>query len=479
MKTPLATSIKILIFGCAVFLLCARNPGLLAQELLLLKNAKVFAMGKGAVLDPGMILVREGKIEKVAAEVEAPPSAIVLDLAGRSVIPGMICASSSVLVFPQDLNFPGEETPDSNVVEGFNVYDELIPELVRQGVTAAYVSAASYQLVGGLGAVVRFSGPVPGSLEVLKEKAGLSMRVERMENKKTSNLLRLTQYQKIRDLFVQAREYRKEWQDYEKKLAEYNESLKQKKEAPAEDKEKDKNKDKDKEKDAEKAKEPEKPKKDEGKEILLQVMDKKIPLRVEAHRTDAILNALRLGQEFGFKVILEKAEDWAPILPQIQEAAVGLLSHPGLDYRKFLVPGGPKGYAATLLKLNTDEFFYPDKEGEPGQPPQKLEENWRGLASAGVPFALIPLDRIPLSARYLRFYASLLAASGFSQGEALKAVTSAPAEILGVSDRIGSVEQGKDADLVVLSGEPLDSLSKVEMVLIKGKKVWESKNEKN
>jgi imidazolonepropionase-like amidohydrolase len=79
----------------------------------------------------------------------------------------------------------------------------------------------------------------------------------------------------------------------------------------------------------------------------------------------------------------------------------------------------------------------------------------------------------------LRFYASLLVAYGVSQEDALKAVTSAPAEILGVSDRIGSVEEGKDADLVVLSGEPLDSLSKVEMVMIKGKKVWERKNEKS
>jgi imidazolonepropionase-like amidohydrolase len=296
-----------------------------------------------------------------------------------------------------------------------------------------------------------------------------------MENKKTSNLLRLTQYQRVRDLFVQALEYRKEWQDYEKKWAEYNESEKQKKEASAGDKAEDKAKGIG--KDEKKAKEPEKPKRDEGKETLLQVIDKIIPLRVEAHRTDAILNALRLGQEFGFKIILERAEDWAEVLPQIQEAVAGLVSHPGLDYRKFLVPGGAKGHAAALLKLNADEFFYPDEEGELGPASQELEETWRNLTSSGALFALVPPDRFPLSARYLRFHASLLVAMGVSQEDALKAITSAPAEMLGVSDRVGSVEEGKDADLVVLRGEPLDSLSKVEMVLIKGKKVWESKNE--
>ena len=472
MKTPPAMSFKILIFGC-VFFFFARDTGLQAQDSILLKNAKVFTMGRSGVLEPGMILVREGKIEKVAAAIEAPPGAIILDLGGRSVIPGMVCASSSVLIPPRDLFFPGDETPDADALEGLNAFDESIPELLHHGVTAAYVSAASYQFVGGMGAVVRLAGQAPGHLEVLKEKAGLSVRVERMENKKTSNLLRLTQYQKVRDFFVQAREYRKEWQDYEKKLAEYNQSQKSKKDERAKDKEKDK------EKAQEKAKEPEKPKKDEGKEILLQVIDKKIPLRIEAHRTDAILNALRLGQEFGLKVILERAEDWPEVLPQIQEASAGFLSNPWLDYRKFLVPGGAKGYATTVLQLNADGFFYSGEEGKHGLPAQKPEENWRSLASAKVPFALIPPDRLPLSARYLRFYASLLVSLGFSQEDALKAVTSAPAEILGVSDRIGSVEEGKDADLVVLSGEPLDSLSKVEMVLVKGKKVWESKNEKN
>jgi hypothetical protein len=308
-----------------------------------------------------------------------------------------------------------------------------------------------------------------GRIEVLKEKAGLRVNVERMENKQTSNLLRLTQYQRVRDLFIQAQDYRKGWRDYERKLAEYQEAQKsaQDKPAPKEGEAK------------EKPKEPEKPKKDEGKEIILQVIDKKIPLRVEADRPDAILNALRLGQEFGIRIIVERGEDWPKVLPQLKENAAGLLSNPLLDYQKYLIPGGSKGYAAGLLKARGDDFFYAGQGMSCEGSAKEAREGWESLASAKVPFALIPPDHFPFSVRFLRFYASILMARGFTEEEALKAITSSPAEILGVASRVGSLEEGKDADLVVLDGEPLNSLSKVVLVFVNGINVWDSKNEKN
>ena len=75
----------------------------------------------------------------------------------------------------------------------------------------------------------------------------------------------------------------------------------------------------------------------------------------------------------------------------------------------------------------------------------------------------------------MRLYASLLVANGIPVTKALRAITSAPAKILGVSTRVGSLEEGKDADLVILDGEPLSSLSKIEIVFINGSIVWERK----
>ena len=306
-----------------------------------------------------------------------------------------------------------------------------------------------------------------GKLSILKDKAGLSYRLDRMEDRRSSNLLRLTQYQRIRDQFRQAQEYSAEWREYEKKLKEY-----EKKNKEFEKKSKD-------EKaiktvaatvPAARPKKPEKPRKDETREILVQAMDKKIPVRFEAHRPDAILQALKLAEEFGLFIILEKSEDWASVLPEIERSSVPLLLNPLLDYRKSTIPGGEKGYAASLLRIRAADLFYSDTESLPEG--GRRGENWKRLTSSKARFALIPPDSFPLSARFMRDYASLAAGLGISEEAALSSVTSAAARILGVFDRVGSIEEGKDADLVVLDGDPLDSLARIQMVFVEGSIAW-------
>ena len=424
------------------------------QEYILIKNAKVYTMAEMGVLEKGMILIKEGKIEKIGQNIDFPSESRVVDLSGKIIIPGIICASSSLFAYERDLGFTGEESPDTNILEGINYFDESIPEILKQGVTSVYIAPVSFRFIGGLGAVVKLKVKDKSALEVLKEKAGLKFRLERLQDKKTSNVLRLTQFYRIRNLFNQAQEYRKEWQDYEKKLKEYEEE------------QKDKSK-------KDKAKKPKKPKTDEGKEILVKAMKKEIPVRFEVHRPDAILAAMKLAEEFGLKIILEKCEDWFRVLPQIREAAVPILSNSLMDYRKFMIPGGVKGYAANLLKTRNDSFFYSDTLS----PSIKIadEEDWNKLVSSEIPLALIPPDDFPLSARYMRFYASLLAANHVPVTKALRTITSSPAKILGVSDRVGSLEEGKDADLAILDGEPLSSLSKIEIVFINGSVAWKRK----
>lgn len=441
------------IIGLFVFQL---NINLTAQEYKLLKNAKIYTLGEKGVLEKGMILIKGAKIEEVGQDIDFPSNAQIFDLSGKIIIPGIICASSSLYLHERDLAFPGEESPDTDVLEGINYFDKSVPEILKHGVTTVYISPVSFQFIGGLGAVVKLKEKGKGSLEILKEKAGLKLRMEKLQVKRTSNLRRLGQYHRIRNLFTQAQEYRKEWQKYDKKLKEYQDAQM----------------DKDK-KTKKKLEEPKKPKRDEGKEILLQAMDKKIPVRIEVHRPDAILNALRLGEEFGLKLILEGCEDWPSVLLLLKDASVPILSNPLLDYRKLMMPGGAKGYAASLLKAKEDSFFYSDVEStyEDGV----VEKKWNKLLLSKIPLALIPPDAFPLSVKYMRFYGSLLVAEDFSVKEALKAITKTAAEVLGVSDRVGSLEEGKDADLVVLNGEPLSSLSKIEMVFVDGSAVWERK----
>jgi imidazolonepropionase-like amidohydrolase len=452
-----------------------------AEHPVLLKNAKIYTMGMEGVLEQGMILVKEGKIEKIGQDIAVPDEARVIDLKGKTIIPGMVCASASLFLLKRDLSFSGEESPDTDIVEGLEYFDPNILDLLKQGVTTVYIAPMSYRSIGGLGAVVKLKPGERRGMSILAEKAALNFRLETLQEKKTSNLLRLTQYHRIRDLFVQAQEYRKEWEDYRKKLEEYEGEKKkqdeQKKESTEERKKKGENAAQEppiKKIPVSKAlEEPKKPKKDEAKEVLVMAMEEKMPVRFLVHRPDAILHALRLADEFGLKVILEQSEEWPQVLPEIEKASVSLLCSPLLDYRKYLVPGAGKGYAARILDIQENDLLYSDEESVPDR--ENEPDMWNKLVQSKVPFALIPPDRFPLSARFMRDYASFLGSFGVSQEEVLRAVTSEAAAILGVLDRVGSLEEGKDADLVVLDGEPDNSLSRVDMVCVDGTIIWEKK----
>ena len=449
---------KNIFYLLSVLLFVLSLPGL-ASDQVLLKNARIFSLGESGLLDNGMILIRNGKIEKIGPNIPVPSDAQVIDLLGKTIIPGIVCASSSLFLEEQDLQYSGEENPDTDILEGIHYFDPSISRIHKHGITTVYISPVSFRSIGGLGAVVKAVCEESGKMQILKEKAALNIRLDRLQNKETSNVLRLTQYLAIRDRFMQAREYRKTWTDFDKKQKKYDEEM----EKLGDKKEKKPSAEK-------KPKKPEKPGRNESKEILLQAMDKKIPVRFIVHRPDSIFQALRLGEEFGLTVILEGAEDWPQLLPELKEASVSLLSNPLLDYRRSLLPGGAKGYAAERLGVKDSDLFYSDKESVHER---KTEESqWGKLTDSGIPFALIPADRLPLSARFMRFYAAFLSSCGVSNEHALGAVTLNAANILGVADRVGSLDTGKDADLVVLDGNPLDSLAKIEMVLIDGKTVW-------
>ncbi len=443
---------SVLIVSSSLFIFAQDQP-------LLLKNARIYTMGKAGILEKGMILLRNGKVEKIGSDITAPAEARVVDLTGKTIMPGMVCASSSLFLGKRDLSFPGDESPDVDILEGLDYFDPGVPEVLRHGVTTAYISPVSYRSVGGLGAVVKLNQAKNQGIEVLAKRAALNFQLDTLEGKKTSNVVRLVQAHKTRDLFMQAQEYRKEWEDYKKKLKEYEEAKEKQ--------------DKQEKKLGKALEEPKKPKKDEAKEILLLAMEKKIPVRFAVHRPDAILGVLRMADEFGLKVILERSEEWPQILPEIEKASVPLLSSPQSDYRKFLIPGAGRGYAAAFLGVRESDLLYSDKES--AQERKAGPDEWAKLAQSKVSFALVPPDRFPLSARFMRYYASYLAGLGVPQETALGTVTSRAADILGVFDRVGSLEEGKDADLVVLDGEPLDSLSTVEMVIVDGLVSWKKK----
>jgi imidazolonepropionase-like amidohydrolase len=167
----------------------------------------------------------------------------------------------------------------------------------------------------------------------------------------------------------------------------------------------------------------------------------RIPARIHAHRADDILTAVRLGKEFGLRVAVEHCTEGHKVVAELAEAGVPALIGPSLSSRS---------------KMELRELSFATA-GE--------------LASAGVTIALIS-DHPFVPIQYLPLCGGLAVREGLDEVIALRALTLTPAEILGVADRVGSLEPGKDADLALYSGHPFhDVQARCLWTLIQGQVV--------
>jgi imidazolonepropionase-like amidohydrolase len=192
-------------------------------------------------------------------------------------------------------------------------------------------------------------------------------------------------------------------------------------------------------KDAEK-----RPARDLGLETLARVLDGELPALVTAQSAVDILAALRLAKEFGFRLVLDGAAEAYLVLDEIRAAGVPVVVHP---------PMVRLGWTTRNAALDTAAK----------------------LADAGVPIALqsgyegyVPKTRVVL------FEATVAAVNGLGTERALAAITRDAAKLLGVEDRIGTLEPGKDADVVVFDGDPFEYTSHVCTVLVDGRPVSET-----
>lgn len=183
------------------------------------------------------------------------------------------------------------------------------------------------------------------------------------------------------------------------------------------------------------------PDRDLGLEALVQVLDGELALMVTAHAANDIATALRLQREFGFRLWLSGAAEAYRMIEPIREAGVPVLLH------------------ATMIRAG-------------GEARNAAFDTAAKLAAAGIPFAIETGEEgyVP-KARVLLYEAQAAVHFGLAPDAALEAVTLSPARILGIADRVGSIEPGKDADLVLFDGDPFEYTSHVCGVLIDGEPV--------
>jgi imidazolonepropionase-like amidohydrolase len=284
-------------------------------------------------------------------------------------------------------------------------------------VTTVLTGPGSGNLIGGQWVCLK-TPPKP-SIEqmVLLEPAGMKMALgenpKRVygQQKKTPST-RMGNAAKLRAALVDAQNYMGKWRRYEADLAKYEAG------------------------DDEEAEQPKPPDRDLKLEALGRVLRREMKARVHAHRADDMLTAIRIAEEFNLDLTLEHATEGYKIADILAS-------------KNIPVTAGPILFSRVKYELR-----------------RMTPKNPGVMAKAGVKVA-IQTDESS-AVKYLNINAALAVREGMPEEKALEAITIIPAEIIGVADRVGSLEVGKDADIVVYDGHPLDFRSVVELVLVDG-----------
>lgn len=397
--------------------LCAQNHAVA------LRGARLLTITQGEI-DNGVIVFENGLITAVGADVSIPSGARVVDVPGKTIMPGMIDGYTNLGL--ADYPSYGEDddeatnpvTPQMRVVDGLNPGNRFLPMAARSGITAALCAPAEGNLITGQSALIHAVGSTVDEM-VIGAPTGVHVTLGeppklRYGPKNTAPMTRMGSAALFRQTFIQAQEYAAKVARHERKQA-----------ARAEDEDDDATP----------------PARDLKLEALQPVLRGERPLIVSADRYDDIQTALRIADEFKVPMVLNRGAE--------SHRVAGMLADRGMP-----VVWGPAGASYRELEAMRGNAQTPAI-----------------LARAGVVFAFQTggVENVDGLLRQAR----VAVTAGLPREEALKALTLNPARIFGVADRVGSLEVGKAADLVVFSGDPVHELSSVERVFIEGVEVWE------
>ncbi|MFC2165309.1 amidohydrolase family protein [Acidobacteriota bacterium] len=447
-----------------LFLLIALWTPLLVHgdSVVAIKGGTILTMA-GKSIVRGIVLIRDGKIAEIGMDVEIPEGAIVIDASDKYVMPGIVDAMSYYGIRPQDRNEgTNPVTPQNRIIQAYNPYSDYIKEkgyptrnkeIHCGGVTALYIAPGNRQVIGGQGAVVKTYGNKNDDI-ILLEPASIDITMgdpvkDAFGTKNQSPMTRMSIAALLRKTLVSAEGYVQKLEAVDKKKEEAREAAEAEKDKKSKDRKK-------KGKDAAQNAAPPSPPPDLGMEAMAKLLRKEVPARFEANLTDDIRTAIRIAEEFGLRIVIDGGTGAYQVKDVLAEKQIPVvlspISHP-------FISGHPED--------NSPELYTLRNERTPAL-----------LAEAGVKIALASFGYgtgytgSSYQGRWLLLEAALATGFGLSEEDALKAVTINPAEILGVADRIGSIEPGKDADIIILDRHPLDIKSWVEQVLIEGKVVY-------
>ncbi len=374
---------------------------------------------EGDPIENGTVLLADGKIAAVAGpDFTAPPGAEIVDASGKWVLPGFIDAHSHLGAYEEGVGWAGTDTNELTgpvqaqvrVLDAINPAEEGFRDAIAGGVLAVHVNPGSGNPIGGQTVAIRCWGRTVDDM-VLREPAGVKSALG--ENpKRVYGEKRETPSTRLGTAGV-IRSALVDAGNYLARRESENHSAERQEPAP----------------------------RDLKLEALGRVLRREIPWRQHCHRADDIATAMRLAAEFGYDLVIDHGTEAYLIADKIAAAGIPVVL-------------GPLITARSKVELRNRTLANPGR-----------------LAAAGVTIA-ITTDHPVVPIHFLIHQVTLAVKEGLDRETALRAVTINPARIIGVVDRLGSLTVGKDADLVIWSGDPLDVMSRAEVAYVRGREIY-------
>lgn len=382
--------------------------------MLFLENARIMTMA-GAVLENASLLIKDGLIAQVGTGLTCPEGAKVIDLAGKTLTPGLIEACGRPGLHEETVGPIGADEDEKTerlgtylkALDGILPNDLSFEDALEGGVTTVNVCPGTSAIIAGQSAVITTAGSNIVDERVVKEPFALFVNL------------------------VGGGNFRQGFRDRSEMIAKLGAELQKAKEFMAK-------------RDKAIAEEKDVPEASYRLAPLVDVLEGRLPVIMQVVLLHDIQNALELAEEHGFKLILQRLSEGYYAIEDLVQADVPMIVGP--------------------ILMNRRGLFRTTSHKTPGV-----------LAQAGLKFAL-STEHPQTGIDHLVTTAAIACREGMPEEEALKAITIYPAEILGLADQIGSIEKGKKADLVVWSGHPFETLTKVDKVLIGGQMVYERGN---
>ena len=376
-------------------------------------KAEIIYTVSGATIKNGVVLVKDGKIEKVgsAKEISIPKNYAVVS--SKVVTPGFIDARS-VVGLSGALNIPTDQDqleksspiqPELRAIDAYNPEEKLVAYVRDFGVTTMHTGHGIGALVSGQTMVVKTK---PGKIDevTLVPMEMLAMTIgSSVEGNFTSPGTKAKQIAMIRSEFLKAQAYMQKQND----------------------------------KDTAK-----RPAIDLKYEALSKLLKGEVKALITVNSSNDIMNAIRLAKEFKFKLVIDGAAEAYRMIDEIKACKAEVILHSTMARNAGDMVNMTRESAAILTAANIQV---------------SIETGYEGY---------VPKTHV------LPFEAALAVTYGLPYEEGLKSITLNPAKLLGIDKRVGSIEQGKDADLVLFDGDPFEYLTKILKVMIDGQ--WVSKN---